>query len=168
MFHLFGVIKKMKVAQKYGFDTKKVNLSKDLRLSVKKISFKGFAHFEGGQIVGQGRVEVGDNVIVGPGLLMMTEVHDYNTGMLPYDGNANIIGDITIGENVWIGSDVTIMPGVIIGEGAVIGAKSFINENVPALSIAVGTPAKVIKNRDASEYQSLVNEKKLYLHKKYL
>lgn len=160
-------IKKIIVAKKYGFNPKIVNLSSALYVSVNDLIFEGYAHFEGGRILGAGSLLVGDNVIAGPGLQILTEVHDYESEMLPYDGNHNTVKDVVIHKNVWIGADVTIMPGVSIGEGAVIGTKSFINKDVPPLAVVAGTPAKVIKFRDNAKYAKLVSEGKLYLHEKY-
>lgn len=59
---------------------------------------------------------------------------------LPY-----IISDIHIGKNVHIGMNSIIMPGVTIGDGAIIGAGSLVTRDVPPYSLAVGSPAKVIK-----------------------
>jgi len=57
----------------------------------------------------------------------------------------------TVIENdVWIGDGVVIMPGLRIGQGAVIGANAVVTKNIPAYGIAVGQPAKVIKNRFSS------------------
>ena len=53
--------------------------------------------------------------------------------------------NIKIGKNVWIGSDCTILPGVEIGDGAIIGAGSVVTKSVPKNTIAVGNPARVIK-----------------------
>jgi acetyltransferase-like isoleucine patch superfamily enzyme len=55
---------------------------------------------------------------------------------------------IRIGRNVWIGFDTCVLPGVTIGEGAVIGARSVIVEDIPAFSVAVGNPARVIRKLD--------------------
>ena len=52
---------------------------------------------------------------------------------------------MVIGNNVWIGRNVCIMPGVTIGDGAVIGANAVVTHDIPAYSVAVGVPAKVIK-----------------------
>lgn len=52
---------------------------------------------------------------------------------------------ITIEKNVWIGESVCIMPGTTIGRGSIIGALSVVTKNIPPYSIAVGNPAKVIK-----------------------
>ncbi|MBQ5379215.1 MAG: maltose O-acetyltransferase, partial [Paludibacteraceae bacterium] len=58
---------------------------------------------------------------------------------------------VSIGDNVWIGGNVTILPGVrignnvTIGDNCTIGAGSVVTHDIPANSIAVGNPAKVIK-----------------------
>jgi acetyltransferase-like isoleucine patch superfamily enzyme len=58
---------------------------------------------------------------------------------------------VTIGRNVWIGSRTMILPGVVIGDHAVIGAGSIVTKSVPARSVAVGNPAKVIKTFDCPD-----------------
>lgn len=54
---------------------------------------------------------------------------------------------VSIGNDVWIGSKAMIMGGVTIGNGAVIGAGAIVTKNIPEYTIAVGVPAKVIKDR---------------------
>jgi acetyltransferase-like isoleucine patch superfamily enzyme len=56
---------------------------------------------------------------------------------------------IRIGHNVWIGFDACVLPGVTIGDGAVIGARSVVCEDVPALTVAAGNPARRIRTLDA-------------------
>jgi acetyltransferase-like isoleucine patch superfamily enzyme len=58
-------------------------------------------------------------------------------------------GHVTVGPDCWIGMGVSILPGVTIGEGCVIGAGSVVAKDLPAFSIAVGNPAKVIRDRKA-------------------
>lgn len=53
-------------------------------------------------------------------------------------------GPIKIGDNVWIGEKAAVLGGVTIGNGAIIGANSVVTHDVPAYSIAVGCPAKII------------------------
>lgn len=53
---------------------------------------------------------------------------------------------ITIGEDCWIGGGAIICPGVTIGNRCIIGAGSVVTKDIPDDSIAVGNPAKVIKN----------------------
>jgi acetyltransferase-like isoleucine patch superfamily enzyme len=50
-----------------------------------------------------------------------------------------------IGQRAWIAANVTILPGVNIGENAVIGAGSLVNHDIPSNCVAVGVPARVIK-----------------------
>lgn len=56
-------------------------------------------------------------------------------------------GDIIIEDDVWIGSNCSILSGVTIGRGSIVGAGSVVAKDLPPYSIAVGTPAKVIKKR---------------------
>jgi len=67
-------------------------------------------------------------------------------------------GGVTIGNDVWIGFGATILSGVSIGNGAVIGAKAVVAKNVPAYSIAVGNPARVIKQRFDDETVARLNQ----------
>lgn len=52
---------------------------------------------------------------------------------------------VSIGDNVWLGENVCILKGVTIGSGSVIGANAVVTKSIPANSIAVGAPARVIK-----------------------
>lgn len=63
------------------------------------------------------------------------------------DNNYNII----IGNDVWLGYNVCIKEGITIGDGAIIGAKSLVTRDIPPYSVAVGSPAKVIKYRFSEE-----------------
>ena len=54
-------------------------------------------------------------------------------------------GAIIIKKNAKVGSHCTLMPGVQIGEGAVFGAHSFVNQNIPDHTLALGVPARIIK-----------------------
>jgi len=54
-----------------------------------------------------------------------------------------------IGSNVWIGTDVLVLASCQeIGDGAVIGARSVVSQNVPARTVVVGMPARVVRNID--------------------
>lgn len=68
---------------------------------------------------------------------------------------------ILVKDNVYIGLGATIMPGVTIGNNCIIGAKSVVTHNIPNGSVAVGSPAKVIKNID-DYYKGLIQKGYLY------
>jgi acetyltransferase-like isoleucine patch superfamily enzyme len=57
-------------------------------------------------------------------------------------------GKVTIGSYVRIFANAVITPGISIGEGAVIGAGSVVTRDIPPWTVAVGLPAKVIKDRE--------------------
>jgi putative colanic acid biosynthesis acetyltransferase WcaF len=54
---------------------------------------------------------------------------------------------IVIGEHCWLAADVFVAPGVTIADGTVVGARSSVFEDLPAWSVATGTPAKVVRPR---------------------
>jgi len=72
---------------------------------------------------------------------------NYNIFKENYCSDITTNGSVTIQEDVWIGSNSVILPGVTIGRGSIIGGGSIVNKNIPAYSVVVGNPAKVIKMR---------------------
>lgn len=97
-----------------------------------------------------GQITFGDNVMVGPDCTFVTATH-------PTDPERRLAGyqqflPITVGNNVWFGSGVTVCPGVTIGDNCTIGAGSVVVKDIPAGSVAVGNPCRVIRRgRDGQE-----------------
>ena len=89
----------------------------------------------------QGGIEIGDGALIGHNTTIATLNHDFN----PQKRQNIKPSPVKIGKNVWIGSDCTILPGVEIGDGAIIGAGSVVTKSVPPNTIAVGNPARVIR-----------------------
>ena len=88
-------------------------------------------------------IRIGDNVTLAPRVHILA--HDASTGLfLGYTRVANV----SIGNNVFIGAGTTVLPGVTIGDNVVIGAGSVVSVDIPDNSVAVGSPAKVIKSLD--------------------
>jgi acetyltransferase-like isoleucine patch superfamily enzyme len=61
------------------------------------------------------------------------------------------IAPVRIENRAWLGFNVSVLAGVIIGEGAIIGACSLVTKSVPAWTIAVGNPARVIRELTPDE-----------------
>lgn len=96
-----------------------------------------------------GKVVIGNDVMMGPGVMMFTRNHSYRSTEMPMNQQGfSSEKPIIIHDDVWIGGRVTILPGVEIGKGAIIGAASLITKNVPAYAIVGGNPARVIKYRN--------------------
>lgn len=120
----------------------------------KNVSFNGMI------VKGYGKVYFGDNFHSGNSCRIITSNHNFDNGtLLPYD-YTNIIKDVIIGENVWFGDCVIVTPGVTIGEGAIIQAGAIVVNDIPALGIAGGNPAKVFKYRNYDHYYKLKSEGK--------
>lgn len=88
-------------------------------------------------------VYIGDNVMIGPHTLITTVGHPLTPkGRRKHLAQAT---EIKIGNDVWIGGNVTILPGVTIGNNVVIGAGAVVTKDIPDNSLALGVPAKVVR-----------------------
>lgn len=96
-------------------------------------------------------VTIGNNVLMASHVYISDCQHGFYSGenQTPPDiapiERPYKIDDVTIEDDVWIGDQVCILPGVVIGKGAVIGANSVVTKSIPSYSIAVGSPAVVVK-----------------------
>ena len=93
------------------------------------------------------KITLGDNVLVGPGVKMMSTNHGTLNNNIPMVFQERAEADIHIGTDVWIGSNAVILKGVTIGDGAIVAAGAVVTKNVAPNSIVGGVPAKFIKNR---------------------
>lgn len=89
------------------------------------------------------KVTIGNNVMFAPNVSLFTAGHPIHSE--PRNEGIEYAFPITIGDNVWIGGNVVVNPGVSIGENCVIGSGSVVTKDIPANSIAVGNPCRVIK-----------------------
>ena len=96
----------------------------------------------------QGTVTIGDNVMMGPDVLIYTTNHEFKDKDVPMQQQGyQPEKPVNIGNDVWIGARVIILPGVNIGDGCIIGAGAVVTKDVPAYCICAGNPAKVVKER---------------------
>ncbi len=94
-------------------------------------------------VLDEARVIIGNDVFIGPNVSIYTACH--STDPVERNSRREWAEEVTIGNNVWIGGSVTILPNVHIGDNVTIGAGSVVTKNIPAGSIAVGNPCRVIK-----------------------
>lgn len=112
------------------------------------VSFSDFNH-----VGAVNYIEIGNNVLFGS----KCYVTDHNHGIYSGDGEQSnpdippaerplsVDKKVIIEDNVWLGDNVIVLPGVIIGKGSIIGSNAVVSRSIPPYSIAVGIPARVIK-----------------------
>jgi acetyltransferase-like isoleucine patch superfamily enzyme len=88
-------------------------------------------------------VTIGDRCMFGPNVSIFAATHEVEVASRREDIEYGM--PVTIGDDCWIGGHVVIMPGVTIGEGCTIAASSVVTKSVPAWSVAMGSPARVVK-----------------------
>ncbi|MFL5615615.1 MAG: acyltransferase [Gemmatimonadaceae bacterium] len=87
-------------------------------------------------------VTIGDDTGIGGHCLIFT----HGAWLNQLDGYPVTYEPVTLGNSVWLPWRVFIMPGTTIGDGSVIGANSLVQGTIPPSSLAVGSPAKVIRS----------------------
>ncbi len=95
-------------------------------------------------LVDDGHIYIGNNVMIGPNVQIITAAHPLDPELRRQGLQYN--KDVHIGNNVWIGAGVIILPGITIGDNSIIGAGSVVTKDVPNNVVAVGNPCRIIKN----------------------
>lgn len=88
-----------------------------------------------------GQITIGDRTSVSQYAHLCAGTHDYRRKDMPL-----LCPPITIGDDCWIATDAFVGPGVTIGDRSVIGARSSVYKDIPPGKVAVGNPAKPIKD----------------------
>ncbi len=107
---------------------------------------KGCIIGESNVIRGPGGVSIGDNVLTAPLVQILSSNHIYDDPNRPVIDQGVTAEGITIEDGVWLGAGVIVLDGVTIGRNSVIGAGAVVTADVPPYSLAIGTPARVIKD----------------------
>ncbi|KAL2003657.1 hypothetical protein VTN02DRAFT_2920 [Thermoascus thermophilus] len=90
-----------------------------------------------------GLVTIGHRVMFGPNVSIFGATHE--TEVQSRRDNIEYAREVTIGNDCWIGGNTVILPGVTIGKGCTVGAGSVVTRDIPPFSVAVGSPAKVVR-----------------------
>ncbi|GAA2373983.1 sugar O-acetyltransferase [Streptomyces carpaticus] len=88
-------------------------------------------------------VSIGADCQIGPNVQLLTPTHPLEPE--PRREKLEAARPITIGDNVWLGGGAIVLPGVSIGDNSVIGAGAVVTRDVPANVVAVGNPARVVR-----------------------
>lgn len=109
-------------------------------------------------IAATNKIIIGNNVLVGSKVLITDHVHGVYSGEMQsgpheYPAMRLLTADksVIIGDNVFIGDNVCIMPGVTIGFGVIIASNAVVNTNIPAVCMAAGAPARIIRIYNENE-----------------
>jgi maltose O-acetyltransferase len=94
-------------------------------------------------------VTIGDDSQLGPGVQLLTPNHPLEPG--PRRDRWESAEPITIGRNVWLGGGVIVCPGVTIGDDTVVGAGAVVTRDLPPGVLAVGNPARVVRELRPAE-----------------
>jgi acetyltransferase-like isoleucine patch superfamily enzyme len=95
-------------------------------------------------------VEIGDSALIADGVYISDFDHRFDDLTIPIKDQGITKSRVRIERDVWLGTKVTVCRGVVIGEGTVVGANAVVTKDLPAFSVAVGVPARVIKDRKAT------------------
>jgi len=101
----------------------------------------------GSYLSGEGGLFIGDNVLIGPHVKLLSAGHAIDNEDPIIAKNPITRGTVTIKDGAWIGAGAIILQGVTIGEGAVVAAGAVVTSDVEAFSIVAGVPAKIIRKR---------------------
>lgn len=96
-----------------------------------------------------GAIDIGADVMLGPGVQLHAENHRFDDTGAPIKGQGVERLGIVIEDDCWIGAGSIVTAGVRIGRGSVVGAGSVVTRDVPPYSIAAGSPARVLRSRAA-------------------
>jgi acetyltransferase-like isoleucine patch superfamily enzyme len=100
---------------------------------------------KGSAIVGHDSVEIGDDVWTGPYVYVTDANHGYEDVTEPIGRQFAATRAVRIGSGSWLGTGVVVLPGATIGCHVVVGAGAVVADDLPDNSVAVGSPARVVR-----------------------
>ena len=101
----------------------------------------------GCQLNAGGGIEIGDDVLVGPGSLIWSQNHIYSDRDVKVSDQGYTRCRVTIGPDVWIGAGSIILPGVRLAAGTVVAAGSVVTRSTEGYTLVAGTPARMVGRR---------------------
>ncbi len=116
--------------------------------------YRGTMRIGAGTWIGQGcffhsagDITIGENVGVGPGVMLLTSTHQEAGRGTPILHAPIAFGPIVIEDDADLGVGTIVLPGVTIGRGAQIGAGAVVSTSVEAYAVVAGVPARLLRMR---------------------
>jgi acetyltransferase-like isoleucine patch superfamily enzyme len=100
------------------------------------------------EIFSGSRVEVGREALFAAYVYVVGGGHDFERTDVSVLAQARSSRGVTIGEGAWLGAGAKVLDGVTVGRRAVVGAGAVVNADLPDGSVAVGIPARVVRQRE--------------------
>jgi len=94
-------------------------------------------------------IEFGAATIVADWVYVCDFDHVFDDVTVPIKDQGIAKSPVRIGPDVWLGTKVTVLRGVTVGQGSVVAANAVVNKDLPPFSVAVGVPARVVRDRVA-------------------
>ncbi len=110
-------------------------------------------------MVDDGPITVGDNTMFGPNVVLATAGHPIEPSLRAQGYQYNL--PIVIGQNCWFGAGVIVLPGVTIGDNVVVGAGAVVTHDLPSNVVAVGSPAKVLREVNAHDHDFYYKDRRI-------
>lgn len=137
-FYFFGDNSEFR-AGAYAVETDKISIGKNVTIRPGTMLFAS-------PLSNELQIIIEDYVLIGSGVHFYTANHNFESLNTPvYFQGEGEIKRILLKKGCWIGAGSIILPGVTVGVNSVIGAGSIVTKSVPDYSVAVGNPAKVIR-----------------------
>ena len=105
----------------------------------------------GSHIVGHFSVEIGDDIQTGPYVYITDQNHTYEDPDVPIGRQWPVESSVRVGSGSSLGTGVIVLPGATIGRNVVVGAGSVVVGELPDHCVAVGSPARPVKQYLAGE-----------------
>jgi acetyltransferase-like isoleucine patch superfamily enzyme len=105
----------------------------------------------GTSIVGLRRIEIGDDVAIGPNAYITDHNHSYGDVTVPIAGQWPAEASVRIGAGSWLGTGVIVLAGSDIGCHVAVAAGSVVRGPVPDRSVVAGAPARVVRHYSADD-----------------
>jgi acetyltransferase-like isoleucine patch superfamily enzyme len=105
----------------------------------------------GSGIVGHLSIDIGNDVWTGHHVYITDQSHGYSDISRPISQQSQAERAVSIGDGSWLGHGVVVLPGARIGKHVAVGANSVVTGELPDYCVAVGSPARVIKQYTPDE-----------------